>query len=172
MTTLNTAGIDTLLERLRSLMEGDARRDALLYIGRRVGVAAEGYGRAYPERVEGVPLPKIYKTAKGVPTAFKSLKQQRKVFSLIAAGKVPRTRTGHLGNSITSDVATDGDGVLISVGSKLDYAKYVIGGADQNKYLASLGWQSLPAAIDDNLPELRQVVIDSLSNYLEGYVNG
>lgn len=171
MTTLNTAAIDSLLDKLRSLMDGDARRDALLYVGRRVGVKAESLAREYPERREGIPLPKVYTTAKGVPTAFKSLRQQRKVFALIAAGKVPRTRTGHLGNSITSDAATGGDGVLISVGSKLNYAPYVIGGADQNKYLASLGWQSLPATIDDNVDELRQVVIDTLQNYLEGYIN-
>lgn len=169
--SLDTTAIDTLFDRVFDLLGGNAGTDFLTYVGERVGTLAEGFAREVPERREGVPLPKIY-NLNGKRSAFKSRKQQGFVMALVARGKVPRTRTGFLPNSITHAVAVVDTGVVVQVGTNLAGAAYVLDEEKQNRYLSGLGWVSLQRRNREHVDDYRDEVVRTGQAYLTGYIRG
>lgn len=193
MTAFNDDEVQALLDRIESIVTDSPQRETLLIgIGERVGTLAEGHARdgLYPERREGVPLELFYTrtteakkpykqgsltvgfAGEQFKSKFKSRRQQAYVMALVKRGKVPRTRTGFLGNSLTHIVSAVGTGVVIQVGTNLKYAKYPIGDeGEQNHYLATLGWERLGNKLSAHTAEYRTEIVEGLRgvvDYLEG----
>ena len=141
---LNTAEVDALFEKIEALVSGPVRRDLLLFVGKRLGAKGEELAGEYP------PAP-----------------EQR----AIQAGRNPYKRTGQLGRSITNAVIASEDAVTIEIGTNLKYAPYVIGDY-QVDFHAQTGWRKLPQVLDDGMDQLRELTVDTLSSYLNGYLAG
>jgi hypothetical protein len=142
---------DDGLSKIVAALSPSEQTRALLQAGKVAGVAAEGAVSEYP-LASKKPLPLAYtriSTAKkpyrlpdgtirrggdSFKSKFASRKQQGKVFTLRKAGAIPYRRTGQLGRSITSNAVADGGDVLVTVGSNLSYAPYVIDKASQSAY--------------------------------------
>lgn len=160
-----------LLANVRAVFTPQVADTMLLTAGRKVGVAAEGLVSPYPT-ASGNPLP-IYYTRehvsgplKGQPfqSKFKSQAQQRLVMALVAKGKVPYRRTGQLGRSILSKAALAGASVVIvSIGSNLAYAPYVIDKIMQSHYHMGT-WTPIQDDIQRGLPKLAAVAVKSIVN--------
>lgn len=164
MADINLTG-DFATQFLNRVIDGlsdSSMQGVMEFTGRAVGVAAEGYVSEYPEP-SGKPLPKIYDRvdAKGraYKSKFKSIKQQRFVFSLIARGGVPYRRTGLLGRSITSDIRElSPSSVTVAVGTDDPKAKYVIGTPDEGQSHYHMGtWTPLQTDLDNHAAELAAV---------------
>lgn len=160
-----------LIARCRELIDSsDAQGKALLYAGARAGVKAEQIAGGYPEP-SGKPLAVFYQrvdaNGKAYMSKFKSQKQQGKVFSLIKRGKIPYSRKGKLGASITSRAQLAGEGLLITVGTNLQYAPWVIGKAEQSHYHAGT-WIPLL----DKLRTYRGEIVGEFGTSLRGYMAG
>lgn len=157
------AKLDDLFRDIVRLFGPDGTLPILRALGKRVGVFAEGLV-IYPDAPNGRPLVLFYDRVRkdGTPykSKFKSLKQQRKVFKMIAEGQIPYSRSGILGGSITSDVQDiDRYAVAVSVGTAIPYAPYVIGAAStQNHYHTQTGWVPLPEAIQLARPKFEDVI--------------
>lgn len=106
-------------------------------------------GGLYPPPRGKRRLPKKFKWAKnGKLSAFKSLKQQRLVFALLARGAIPYRRTGRLADAtrIRSFRATqDGYTLIVNVDLvKAPYANLVIGHQQTDDHKKT-GWRQLSA---------------------------
>lgn len=170
-TLINGPAIDALFARVESLLDGPAQDDFFGYLGGRIGTMAEGFAREMPERQEGVPLPKVY-TLDGKPSKFKSRKQRAFVMRLADKGKIPRTRTGQLANSMTHEVTVLRGGAIVAVGTNLSGAEYVLDIERQNRYLAMLGWVPLQTRFEQHAQDLRQETVSAGQGYLDGYIAG
>lgn len=163
---INLGEVNPLLNRMRTTLGSSAVNASLLVTGRKVGVAAEGVVQEdmYPP-ASGKPLPLHYtrrrKDGSTYKSKFKSLKQQRKVMSLVKNGKVPYRRTGTLGKSITSTAQLSGNGVTVTVGSKLKSAPYVIDAERQSHYHKGT-WTPIQVALQKALPMLRVLAAKTL----------
>lgn len=124
----------------------ETRKKILAKAGKRMGVAAESFIPDYPAQAHK-PRLKIYTRTRAdgstYLSAFKSQKQQGKVFSMINAGEIPYTRTGLLGRSITSAISDlTGSSVTVTIGTAVKYAPLVIGDDNQqDPYFADYWWQ-------------------------------
>ncbi len=170
-TLIGGDAIDALFARVESLLDGPAQDDFFQYVGGRVGTMAEGIAREMPERREGVPLPKIY-TLNGKQSAFKSRAQQAFVMKLAKSGKIPRTRTGQIANSMTHEVTVLAGGAIVAVGTNLSGAEYVLDVDRQNRYLAMLGWVPLQTRFAAHTDEFKQETIDAGQGFIDGYIAG
>lgn len=163
------------LDRAAATIDGPALRDGLLYAGRAAGVKMEEIAGEYPEP-SGKPLAVFYDRTgvdgRQFKSKFKSLRQQRKVFALIKAGKVPYRRSGRLGASLTSDAEIVPTGMVIKVGTNTPYARYVIGSEEEQSHYHRGTWEPLQRKIDDNAAEVIEVFSRTLMNYLRGYLKG
>ena len=173
--TLDISQADTLLKNVASLFTPQVADELFLNAGKATGVAAEGLVSPYPP-ASGNPLPLWYTRTRPDGTSyqskFKSLKQQRYVMSLVANGKVPYRRTGQLGKSIVSKAAIAGNSlVIVSIGSNLTYAPYVIDLQIQSHY--HLGtWTPIQTDIENGLDGLQQVAVRSVINDVNRRING
>jgi hypothetical protein len=170
-TLIGGEAIDALFARVESLLDGPAQEQFFMHVGGRVGVFAEGIAREMPERREGVPLPLAY-TLDGKPSKFKSRKQRAFVMRLSKQGKIPRTRTGFLANSMTHEVTVLQGGAIVAVGTNLQGAEYVLDIDRQNRYLASLGWVALQTRFAEHTDDFKQVTITAGQGFLDGYIAG
>jgi len=182
-----------LLNRIADLGNADAQRDFLLFVGGRVGTLAESHLRAaIPEEPNGRPLElfytrtseakKPYKLKGGLivgrpgeqfKSKFKSLKQQRKVIMLAKQGKIPRSRTGFLPNSYTHAVTFEATGAIVSVGTNLDYAEWVVGNSDvQSHYHQESNWKPVSETIAAHTDDYGQEIVTSGKPWLVGYLKG
>lgn len=157
--------VSPLFARLHSLFSPSVADDILLVAGRRVGVAAEGLVSPYPA-ASGKPLPLYYtrqrKDGTTYQSKFKTLAQQKKVFTLIQQGRIPYKRTGSLGKSIVSQAVSAGSGlVIVSIGSRLAYAPYVIDLFLQSHYHRGT-WRPIQSDIERGLPELQRVGVKAV----------
>lgn len=156
-----------VLNRLGAIFTPSVADDILLAAGRTVGMKAESFvANPYPQ-ASGKALPVWYdrtsKDGKPFKSKFKSLAQQRKVMSLVKAGKVPYRRTGTLGKSITSKADPGGAGlVIVRVGSNLTYAPYVISRLMQSHYHMGT-WSTLDDDIQRGLPQLAQTAMNAVT---------
>lgn len=136
----------TPLLRCARIFSVETRKRILAVAGKRMGVAAEAAVPEYP-RPSGKPLPGIYtrtrKDGTSYQSKFKSAAMQGKVFSLIAEGKIPYTRSGLLGRSITSAISDlTGSSVTVKTGTTVRYAPLVIGDDGiQAPYHSGVWWQ-------------------------------
>lgn len=171
--------IDTalaLIAQVRDVIaDTPTRRTALEFAGRKAGVVAEQLAGGYPEPSRR-PLTVFYDrvsvtTGRAFKSKFKSLKQQRFVMRLAAQGKIPYTRTGLLGRSITSDAISNGDGVVINVGTNDQKAKYVIGLLDQSHYHMGT-WPVLVETITRGKAQIVGAFETALTGWLRGYLAG
>jgi hypothetical protein len=188
MTNLINAEVHALLDKVRSVLDGDEQERFFAYIGGRVGVMAEGVAREYPAEPNGRPLElfydrtsqakKPYKTPDGnvrkpgqsFKSKFKTQRQQGAVILKMRTNK--GGRTGLLGNSITHAVVVAKGGAVVTVGTNLDYAEHDIGSRDvQNHYHQQTGWQPLDENIERHVPEFRDEIVTSGSAYLKGYLS-
>lgn len=173
---LDLSPIQPTLSRLNAVFTPQVANDILLVAGQRVGVKAESLvANPYPN-ASGKALPLWYERVRADGTTykskFKSLAQQRKVFSLIKAGKVPRRRTGQLGRSITSRADVAGEGlVMVRVGSNLTYAPYVISRLMQSHYHMGT-WDTIESDIERGLPELTRTAVNAVIQDVNRRING
>jgi hypothetical protein len=137
--------------KFKSVFSGQQRTEILTIVGKRIGVAAESVVSDYPEP-SGKKLEKFYirTEAFGRPTRpykskFKSSKQAYYVVKILGEkGKIPYSRSGTLGKSITGKVVeVTPSSVVVAIGTNLKYAPYVIGddGAQSNYHKGT--WQTL-----------------------------
>lgn len=163
---LDLSQAQPVLNRLGSIFTPSVADDILMVAGRAVGVKAESFvANPYPD-ASGKALPvwydRVRKDGTSFKSKFKSLAQQRKVMSLVKAGKVPYRRTGQLGRSITSLPTLAGAGlVIVSVGSNLTYAPYVIDKLMQSHYHMGT-WPMLDDDIERGLPQLAQTAVNTV----------
>lgn len=169
--------------------DGAALRDGLLYAGKAAGVKMEEIAGEYPEP-SGKPLEEFYtrtseatrpyKLKNGLvvgrpgeqfKSKFKSMKQQRKVMAMLKKGKFGK-RTGRLGASMTSETTLTVNGVLISTGTNVPYAPYVIGDDTQQSHYHAGTWEQLQRKIDAHANEVIAIFSSTLMNYLRGYLKG
>ena len=172
---LDLTAVNPLLANVRSVFSPAVADEMLLNAGNKVGVAAEGLVSDYPP-ASGKPLPLYYtrqrKDGTTYQSKFKSLKQQRYVMSLVANGKVPYRRTGQLGKSIVSKAALAGNSlVIVSIGSNLTYAPYVIDLQLQSHYHMGT-WTPIQTDIENGFDSLQQVAVRSIVNDVNRRING
>lgn len=151
-----STSIDTSqLAKLARIFTLETRTKILAKAGARMGAVAESVIPDYPA-ASGKPRPKIYLRASATDgslfySAFESQAQQGKVFSLIAEGKVPYTRTGTLGRSITSAISDlTGSSVTVKIGTAMTYASLVIGNDEQQDDYHKGTWWQLEKVMIDN----------------------
>lgn len=169
--SLDLSEAKPLLARVSNIFSPGVSDQILLVAGRAVGAKAEELVSPYPH-ASGKALPLFYTRTYAHPKAngpttykskFKSLAQQRKVMALVKQGKVPYKRTGTLGKSIlASDPELRGPGlVIVSIGSKLNYAPYVIDQLMQSHY--HLGtWTPLQEDMRRAMPELKRATVNAV----------
>lgn len=163
-----------LIARCRDLIDDtEARNQALLYAGRKAGAKAEELAGSYPTKKADAELPLYYdrtdSKGRAYKSKFKSFKQQRKVAMLFKEGKIPYKRGGLLGRAITSMAYVIGQGVAITVGTALSYARYVIGKEDQSNYHKGT-WTPLGDSIRDGMSQIIDVFSNALEDYMRGYI--
>lgn len=140
--------------------------------GDRAGVKAEEIVSPYPPP-SGKPLARVYtrervnrKTGRTETylSKFASLKQQKAVMAKAARGEIPYSRTGKLGQSITSkSKLISVRRVGISIGSNRTYAPWVIGSPPrQSRYHAGT-WTPLADDIDRNLKPIRTAFVNGMA---------
>lgn len=144
----------TALTKLARVFSVETRKRILAEAGKRMGVKAESLIPSYPSP-SGEPLPQIYRRTAADGTtyisAFKSQKQQGKVFALIKEGKIPYKRSGGLGRSITSAISNlTGSSVTVRIGTALKYAPLVIGDVDQQSLYHYDTWWRLNEVMEEN----------------------
>lgn len=148
--------------------------------GERAAVKAESIISPYPP-ASGKPLERVYvrervnrKTGQTETylSKFASLRQQKKVMSLAAAGKIPYRRTGKLQQSMTARAkVVSVRRVEISVGSNRVYAPFVIGEPGiQSRYHAG-NWTPLARDIDVNLKPIRRTFMDGVETAVRDELN-
>lgn len=136
---LDLSTVQPLLDALSDTFGITAATEILLIAADKVGAVAEGLISDYPRQTHK-PLPVFYdrQNVKGEPirSKFKTLRQQRKVMALASEGKIPYGRTGTLGKSMTHSIPqVVALGVVETrIGSKLNYAPYVIDLVMQSHY--------------------------------------
>lgn len=173
---LDLSPAEPLLKKVKQVFTPAVATDILLVAGRKVGVRAEALVSPYPQP-SGNALPLYYtryraKDGKAYQSKFKNLRQQRKVFALLKEGKIPRVRTGKLGQSITSDPQIAGAGLVIArLGSNLDYAPYVIDKILQSHYHMGT-WTPIQDDIQRGLPELSAVAVNAVITEVERRIHG
>lgn len=151
---------DKALQAYIDALSPPALQDGLEAAGRAGGVAAESVVSPYPV-ASGKPLTVFYTRVSAVDgktyqSKFKSLKQQRYVFSLLARGLIPTRRTGTLGRSITSDISDlSPEGVTIRTGTNVNYAPFVIDKYRQSRYHMGT-WTPLQDDIERGQPVITQ----------------
>lgn len=176
---LNAAPINRKLSQVRNVLTDEELKGVLRAAGEAVGVTALASVSEYPAP-SGKPLPlaytrtvtaaRPYRTPSGVlrvPGAqfrskFKTLKQQRFVIASIRGARgfprirVPYRRTGALGRSIAYKIAAlTARLVVVSVGTNLSYARYVIDIDDQAPYFQDI-WTPLQTDMARALPALQR----------------
>ncbi len=114
------------------------------------------------------------------PFKFKSEKQRRYVMALIGEGKVPykRRAAGGLGgslrvgagSSITERKSLGGGHYMAALGSRLDYAKWVIGTDQQAQYHRGTWW-TVKEWADRARPKVVKV-FEALTNELAAFLDG
>lgn len=166
---IDLSAAQSLLNTIDSMFDVAEIDDLLLYVGQRIGVAAEEKVSAYPAP-SGNALPLYYtrqrKDGSTFKSKFKSLAQQRKVMSLVKQGKVPYRRTGTLGKSLTSAVNIAAYGVAdVRIGSNLDYAPYVIDKERQSHYHMGT-WNTIQDDIEGALGELSAVGVRAVVTWV------
>lgn len=144
----------TALAKLARVFSVETRQKILAQAGRRMGAKAESLVPEYPV-ASGKPRPKIYTRTRAdgstYLSAFKSQKQQGKVFSLIKEGKVPYVRTGLLGRSITSAISDlTGSSVTVRIGTAIKSAPLVIGNDEEQAVYHRGTWWQLEKVMADN----------------------
>lgn len=164
-----------LIARVRDAVTDTAdRRAGLEYAGRRAGAVAEQLAGEYPV-ASGRPLAVFYDrtdaNGRAYKSKFKSLRQQRKVILLGKQGKIPTRRSGLLGRTMTSDAISNGDGVVINVGTNDPSAKYVIGKETQSHYHEGT-WTPLQDRIAAGKAQIIGEFQTSLTGWLRGYLSG
>jgi hypothetical protein len=152
-----------------------AQTEILTVVGKRAGAAAVRYAAEYPEPSRKK-LEKIYtrdtvagKKVKPFLSKFKSDKQAYYVvFILGKSGKIPYTRGGKLGQSMTHAIAQVNEtSVTTEVGSNLPYAKYVLGeDGEQSKYHKGT-WLTLPERMNVNAAKLRTVTVTAYTTEID-----
>lgn len=157
---LDLSQAQPLLDLVRDTFSPASVNDMLLYVGKRVGVAAEEAVSAYPSPSHN-PLPLYYtrqrKDGSTYKSKFKSMAQQRKVMMLVKQSKVPYRRSGTLGKSITSTAEVVAYGVCdVRVGSNLEYAPYVLDKEMQSHYHEGT-WDTIQDDIEKALPKINTV---------------
>lgn len=172
---LDLSQANPLLANVRSVFSPGVADAMLLNAGMKVGVAAEALVSPYPP-ASGNPLPLYYtrqrKDGTTYQSKFKSLAQQRAVMGKVAKGLVPYRRTGQLGKSIVSKAMQAGGGlVIVSVGSNLTYAPYVIDLQMQSHYHMGT-WTPIQTDIENGLDSLQAVAVKSIVNDVNRRVNG
>ncbi len=147
----------------------------MAYVGRRMAAKMEEVVPEYPPQ-SNAPRPKIYQRRRkdGTPymSAFKSAKQQGKVFLLIKQNKVPTRRTGTLGRSITTGVQALPDSVTVEIGTNIKYAPYVIGDNDEQSSYHALNWWQLNHVIAVYMPEINAEAQKALTTGVQRLING
>jgi hypothetical protein len=158
---LHSNELDDLLGKIGAIFDNPI--EPLTQIGRRVGAKGETLFDEYPP-ASGKPLTQWYdrqrKDGTVYKSKFKNARQQGKVMSLFAQGAIPYRRTGKLGASWTSDVTASGDGVVVSLGTNLTYAPFVIGEKSVQSHYHQGVWDSAPETVNDNLDALVTVAAD------------
>lgn len=190
---LDGTALNRTLAQVRNVLTGEELKGVLRAVGNAVGVTALASVSEYPAP-SGKPLPlaytrtvtaaRPYYTPSGVlrvpgaqyKSKFKTLKQQRFVLASIrgAAGfkriSVPYRRTGALGRSIIYEiVALSTRLVVVSIGTNLSYARYVIDIDDQAPYFQNV-WTPLQTDIAQALPAMQRAanvaLVKAISNAL------
>lgn len=143
---------------------------------RKAAVAAESVVSPYP-RPSRKSLPALYtrqrKSGTTYKSKFKSLKQQRMVFHLLALGRIPYKRTGLLGRSITSDVArADAREAVIVIGSNAPHAPLVIGTPPVQAAYHRGNWRPLADDIQRGLPTITRAFEDGALDALQAALKG
>jgi len=163
------------LDRLAKIFTVDVRKKILAQAGKRMGVAAESFTPDYPPQ-PNKPRPKIYQRTRAdgstYLSAFQSQKQQGKVFSLIKSGKIPYTRSGTLGRSITSGISQlTGSSVTVTIGTAVKYAPAVIGHDLQRDSYFDYWWQ-LYKVMEDNQQAIEAEGQKALTAGIEQEIKG
>lgn len=175
--SISTDQVENLLRRARVVLTGNEMQEILRTVGHSVGIEAEASVSEYP-RPSGKPLPLAYTRVVAslspyyTPTGqlrtpgstyrskFKSEKQQRFVMASIRGAKgfkrirIPYRRTGALGRSINYRiVGLSPYIVVVSIGTNLSYARYVIDEEKQSPYFAGV-WTPLQTDMRKALPRM------------------
>lgn len=161
----------TALTKLARVFSVDTRKRILAEAGKRMGVKAESYVPEYPP-ASGKPRPKIYTRTRAdgstYLSAFKSQKQQGKVFTLIKAGDVPYNRSGMLGRTITSAISDlTGSSVTVRIGTSYKVAPLVIGNDEEQAAYHRGTWWQLNKVMDDNNDAILAEGEDALKKGIE-----
>jgi hypothetical protein len=94
---------------------------------------------------------------------FKSRKQQGYFFWAMASGKItiPYARTRKLGNSFHIESTVNGNEVIGSIGTAIQYGPYVIGDDTQQAPIHKDRWWQLADEVEQNLPGAAQAFEDA-----------
>lgn len=125
---LNISSINAFIDKLR-VLDQTTFNAIIQRIAERTGLKAEEIASVYPPAKKRK-KPKLYMRFRPngavYYSAFKNAKQAYFVMRLIKEGKVPYRRTGRLGASVTSKVEQRGNVWIITVGTNVSYAPYVL----------------------------------------------
>lgn len=75
-------------------------------------------------------------------------------------------RTGKLGQSITTEVTTQGSDVVGVIGSDIPYAPYVVGSGDEQAWMHAGRWWQLDNVVEKNLDAIGEEIARSIEAYL------
>lgn len=165
---------DALLKRVADVFGGAARDRVLLGAGKVMGAAAEQIAVVYPQQTHK-PLPLYYTRKRRDGTTykskFKSAAQQGLVMSLAAQGRLPYRRTGFLGRSVTSRADAEGKVVIVSIGTNVNYAPYLLDEARQSHYHQG-NWTTMHTNLVDNLDFLRRAAAAEVNTAVREMLSG
>ena len=161
--------IDQMLKTLRA--SGSSNIDASMQLfGKRIGVKLEEMIPEYPTRGK-TPRRLLYtrtnKQGESYQSAFKNMEQQRFVFWAIGQHKIPYKRAGTLGQSLNSQVVSDGDKLIISIGTNRVSAPFVIDD-EQQADIHNDVWWTLGDSYTKRSDEILQFAEKELSYIIGG----
>lgn len=99
---------------------------------------------------------------------FKSERQRRFVMAMIRAGKIPYRRTGNLGRSWTSEIASSSEALTGQVGNTRSYGPFVQGADRQSAYFQGSNWPTDKSVFDKRLPKVNDIFKSAVDGALEG----
>jgi phage gpG-like protein len=162
-----TDDITRYYKRVGERLGTQGQQALLASVARRVAAAVEESIPGYPTP-SGKPLPLFYTRTRAdgstYRSKFKTMKQQRYVFAMIAKGKIPYTRTGTLGRSITTKTEATATEATIQVGTNVPYAPYVISSVAQSNYHKGTWW-TLEGVVDTSVARYTQVTERAVERY-------
>ena len=173
---IDSESLESVLAQLHALFSGAQADTLLVFAGNRLGERVIQIMGEYPTQSRK-PLPVYYTRTRPdgstYRSKFKSRKQQGYVFGvLVKNNRIPYSRTGQLGASLTQETTRTPDGITVRIGASAPYASLVIGDDDEQSHFHHGHWPQLPAVIAENEAALIGAFENDLAAAIEARLGG